>query len=64
MKSKTFNSLKLNRVSVSNLSSISGGLVANNNNNQQPMRNVPSTAGPTWDCGYSAGCKTKGCANG
>ena len=64
MKSKTINTLKLNRVSVSNLSSVKGGLVPNNNNPQQPVNGSPSTAGPTWDCGYSGGCKTKGCANG
>ncbi len=60
MKTKAMNSLKLNSVSVSNLSSIHGGLVANNNN-QQPINAAPSTAGPTWDCGHSAGCHTKGC---
>ncbi|WP_298517295.1 hypothetical protein [uncultured Kordia sp.] len=63
MKSKAIQSLKLNSVSISNLASINGGL-QNNNNNNQPIKGSPSTAGPTWDCGYSNGCKTKGCANG
>jgi len=67
MKSKAINTLKLNRVSVSNLSSIKAGLVGNNNNQQPipvPLPGSPSTAGPSWDCGQSSGCRTKGCANG
>jgi len=62
MKNKAINTLKLNRVSISNLASISGGLVANGNpQGPVPVPAAPSTAGPTWDCGYSAGCRTKGC---
>jgi hypothetical protein len=53
MKSKTMNTLKLNRVSVSNLTLVKGGLIPNNNN-QQPRNGAPSTAGPSLNCGYSA----------
>lgn len=60
MKNKAINTLKLNRVSISNLASISGGLVANGNP-QQPVPVAPSTAGATWDCGQSTGCHTYGC---
>jgi len=61
MKTKAFHSLRLNRISISNLSSINGGLA---NNNQQPIKGSPSTSGPSLNCGYSNGCKTKGCGNG
>ncbi|MBC8754233.1 hypothetical protein H2O64_06085 [Kordia sp. YSTF-M3] len=54
------NSLRLNSVLISNLSSVKGGLIANNNN-QQPINAAPSTAGPSLDCGYSAGCHTYTC---
>jgi hypothetical protein len=60
MKNKAINSLKLNRISISNLSSMKGGLVANNNP-QQPIQGAPSTAGPSLNCGYSAGCHTYTC---
>ncbi|MFK7748276.1 MAG: hypothetical protein AB8B65_07800 [Kordia sp.] len=63
MKNRAIQTLKLNSVSISNLSSINGGLQANNNNNQ-PVKGAPSTSGPSLECGYSNGCHTKGCANG
>ena len=63
MKTKTMYSLKLNRISISNLSSINGGL-QNNNSPRRPVKGSPSTGGPTWDCGHSNGCHTNGCANG
>ena len=62
MKNKAIHTLKLNSVSISNLSSINGGL--QNNSPRRPIKASPSTAGPTWDCGHSSGCHTNGCANG